>query len=175
MRLFVGVPIDAPAMAAVNEWVSTQSIPGRVVPPENWHFTLRFLGEVDDVGRDRLLAQLDGYDLGPPFAVRFSRLGGFPRAAKATVAFIDIDGGETEIVQLAERVEDACDAAGFEREERPFRPHLTISRIRPPARLPTSVDMPAAVPMTVDAVAVYRSHLGRGGARYEIIERFALD
>ena len=61
------------------------SIPGKVVPPQNWHITLRFIGTIDEVALDRLVAGLDELDLGPRFEVVFGALGAFPRSTRATV------------------------------------------------------------------------------------------
>ena len=66
--------------------------------------------------------------------------------------------------------------AGFAAEDRPFRPHLTLSRFRPHqdvTSLLESVLIPA-VPMPVGRIVLYRSHLGRGGATYEEMEEFPL-
>jgi 2'-5' RNA ligase len=77
---------------------------------------------------------------------------------------------------LAEAVETAVVAAGFPAEDRPFRPHLTLSRVRPHqdvgALLSTAETDGVSMPVT--RVVVCRSHLGRGGARYEEIEEFPL-
>ena len=179
LRLFVAAPLTDDArhrIAHLLRAASPRPLPGRPVPPENWHVTLRFLGSVDEVGRDRLLAGLDAAVLGERFDVEWGGLGAFPRPARATVLWVGADRGDGPLRLLAERVEDAVVGAGFDPEDRPFRSHLTLSRIRPHQDVTPIVDRlePLGVRMPVDRVVVYRSHLGRGGARYEEIEEFPL-
>jgi 2'-5' RNA ligase len=178
-RLFVAVPLTEDSRQALSLLltdVAPRGLPGRVVPPGNWHVTLRFLGDVDPVGRDRLLAALDDAELGPPFAVRWAHLGAFPRPRRATVLWVGADRGTVELEQLAALVEDAAGVAGFTPEERPFRSHLTLSRIRPSQDITALVDAipPMGVMMPVDRVVVYQSRLGRGGAQYTELESFPL-
>jgi len=72
--------------------------------------------------------------------------------------------------------EEAAQSAGFGPEDRLFRAHLTLSRVRPAedvsGLLETFAD--AGVGWRCRSVVVYRSHLGRGGARYEPLETFPL-
>lgn len=151
-------------------------LPGRVAPPENWHLTLRFLGLVATTAYERFVSSLDRADLGAPFRVGLHGLGAFPRPGRATVVWVAVGKGEDRLEELARIGEEAAQAAGIDPEERPFRAHLTLSRVRPPVDVSALVE---AVPelgleWTCDEVVVYRSHLGRGGARYEPLETFAL-
>lgn len=151
-------------------------LPGRPVPPENWHLTLRFLGDTDEVRYERLLAGLDQADLSKPFRVGFDGIGAFPRPERATVLWIGIGEGADTLTSLAAQVEAVVEASGWEAEDRPFRPHLTLARIRPHQDVRAVLDQIEApsAGWLVDAVLVYRSHLGRGGARYELLEQIDL-
>lgn len=176
MRVFVGVPIDLEATDQLAAWAATLDLPGRLVPPTSWHLTLRFVGQVDEVGVDRLAAALDERDFGESFRIRFGPVSAFPRPARATVAHVTVDRGGAELTRLADDVNEEVDHAGFGLEERPYVAHLTLSRIRPPHDLRPLVNngSEAGIQMAVDGFALYRSHLGRGGARYEVLERFSL-
>lgn len=178
VRTFVAVPMGAEARHRLAHLVDgADPIPGRALHPRKWHLTLRFLGEIDAVQLDRVTASLDQSDLGEAFPMRWGGLGAFPRPRKATVLWVGVDRGEAELVALAEAVEESVVAAGLPPEERPFRPHLTLSRIRPPQDVAVLVDAtaPLGVAMDVDRVALYRSHLGGSkGARYEELESFPL-
>lgn len=176
MRVFVGVPLDQATSNQLAAWAATLDVPGRRVPPDSWHLTLRFVGQVDDVGVDRLAAGLDERDFGGSFGIRFGAISAFPRPARATIAHVTLDQGVAELARLAEAVNEQVDDAGFGLEERPFVAHLTLSRIRPPRDLRSLVEngSTSAIRMTVDEFALYRSHLGQGGARYEVLERFSL-
>ena len=151
-------------------------IPGRVVRAGNWHVTLRFLGEIDEVSYDMLLSRLAETDLGRHFRLRWSGLGVFPRATRATVLWMGLDRGEAALSALALAVDAAVDRAGFPPEDRPFNPHLTLSRLRPAEDVSALVALvpPFRIPMEVDRVTVYQSRLGSGGAAYRVLEEFPL-
>lgn len=179
-RLFlaVGLPDDLRHALAAHLTAATDGrpLPGRPVRPENWHLTLRFLGPVDEVAADVLSGALDQADLGGPFAIGFGGLGAFPRPARATVLWLAITEGAEAVSELAAVVERVAVDAGLSPEERPFHVHLTLSRIRPHQDVRPVVARVPAFPrrLAVDAVTLYRSHLGRGGARYQEEERFPL-
>lgn len=175
-RVFLAVAPTDDARQALAAKLGSVALPGRPVPPPNWHVTLRFIGAVDEPTVDLLVHAVADADLGPGFGVRWGSLGAFPRPAKATVLWLGAASGAPTLSALAARIERALVAAGFEAQDRPFRPHLTLSRIRPPQDVGPLVDSvaPMAVDMPVDRVVLLESHLGAGGARYELLESFDL-
>jgi 2'-5' RNA ligase len=176
LRLFVAVPLTDEARHHMSHLLDGGAIPGRLNHPDKWHITLRFLGEVDEVGKDRVSACLDGADLGVSFRVRWGGLGAFPRPSKANVLWVGVEQGFEHLEGLHETVEDALESAGFPPEDRPFRPHLTLSRIRPQQDVTALVERTESlgIAMPVDRIVLYRSHLGGGAARYEELESFPL-
>ncbi|HSG79034.1 MAG TPA: RNA 2',3'-cyclic phosphodiesterase [Acidimicrobiia bacterium] len=176
-RLFVAVALDDDARHRLaHDLGDPGGWPGRPVRPQNWHLTLRFLGDTDQVAADRLFAALDEADLGHPFRFRWSGLGAFPTPRKATVLWVGVGEGSEPLERLAEQTRTAVEDAGFAPEDRPFAPHLTLSRIRPPADVRSLIEGLEAPggSVAIGEVVVYRSRLGSGGARYEVVERFPL-
>jgi RNA 2',3'-cyclic 3'-phosphodiesterase len=174
-RLFIGVPISEDARHAIERSLPG-SLPGKPVPPENWHFTLRFLGATPAATRDKVVALLHNATCGPRFTLRFNTLGAFPRDNRARILWLGVDEGAERIIQLAAIAEATARVAGFAAETKPFKPHLTLSRIDPPASVSVLI---AAKPRfeirtTVNRIVLYRSRLGGGPARYEEVETFAL-
>ena len=163
-------------MALVDALEPLRPLPGRAIPAENWHLTMRFIGPMEQVTYERMLAELDATQLGGSFSIRFEGLGAFPNPRRATVLWVGISHGGDELVRLAAAVEDAVAAAGVDPEERPFRPHLTVARIRPPANVTDLVDQASlpAIRWRADRLTVFRSHLGSGGARYEPLDTIDL-
>ena len=160
----------------VMEMAGEARVPGRPTPPRNWHMTLWFLG---NTRRDRfevLLHLLTEAPLGGSFGCRFGRLGTFPRAKRATVLWVGVAKGAESLSALAARAGEAVEGCGLRLPERPFSPHLTLSRIRPAQDLRSLVASapPAEVEMVVAEVTVFRSHLGGGPPRYEVMERIPL-
>ena len=77
-----------------------------------------------------------------------------------------------EAERLAAVVEESVEAAGFAPEDRPFRSHMTLSRLRPDQDVTAVLEAvpPVGLAMAVDRVVLYQSHLGPGGPRYEEVE-----
>ena len=179
-RLFVAVTPPAETRdllaAVLADVFGKEGPPGKVAPPDNWHLTLRFLGPTDEVTYERLLAELDAADLGGTFGMELGELGAFPNARHATVLWVGVTAGAGHLGDLAAVVEASVQGVGFEQEGRPYRPHLTLSRIRPDQDVRGLVDDGVfdAIPFPVDELVVYRSHLGAGPATYEALERFPL-
>lgn len=159
---------------ALFDRVSGLSIPGKLAPIENWHLTLRFLGDIDQVTLERFLSRLQVVEAERVFDVALDRMGAFPRARKATVVWVGVRGGEERLARLNEIAEEAAVAAGLAAEERPFHPHVTLSRVRPPADVRDLEGVSVDVGWRCHEVVVYRSHLGGGPARYEPLETFEL-
>lgn len=174
-RLFVAVEIPGETRHLLAGILDGLELPGRLVRPESWHLTLRFLGDTSPVAFERLCSELDQADTGTGFAVTVGGLGAFPSAPRATVLWLGVSRGGERLSQLAEIAEDAAQAVGFSPEDRPYRPHLTLSRMRPSVDVGGLVERtPPPVSFTATQVVVYRTHLGGGGARYEPMERFSL-
>jgi 2'-5' RNA ligase len=179
-RLFVAAPLNEVIREELKGFIASQApggrLPGRQVAADNWHFTLKFLGDTVRPDKERLLNELDGADLGKAFSVGFGRLGAFPNPGRARVLWLGAGTGAEALAELALRVEEAAVASGFEPERRKFRAHLTLARFRPEEDVQRLVEgVPAfAGSYTVDEVVLYRSHLGPSGARYESVRRFAL-
>ena len=177
-RLFVAVPLTDEVRAALAAHImdagTDRALPGKPVPPPNWHVTMRFLGPTDEVAYERFLAALTEAEWGRPFTVSFGGLGAFPRPARATVLWLAIERGVDRLERLAALSEQAAQEAGFAPEERPFHAHLTLSRIRPHQDVRPLIERVSPFPMSlpVDRLVVFRSHLGRGGARYEELDSF---
>jgi 2'-5' RNA ligase len=176
-RAFLAIDLDDATRDLLAAHLATHvvALPGKPVPPRNWHLTLRFLGAASELQLDKLLAAVAGSEVPPPMRVRFTGLGAFPRTARASVLWLGLrDGGPLD--EVARICEEAAVAAGFEPEGRPFHPHVSLARVRPPQDLRS---LQATVPpfdhtMRVDAITLFESRLGGGPARYEPLERISL-
>src|SRR5687767_5748803 len=178
-RLFIGVPVDPATRGTIAEHLRDslgERLPGRAVPPENWHLTLRFLGATRPDQQEGIREVLRRTALGEPFRVAFGALGAFPRPRTARVLWLGITHGGDGLARLAALAEAAARVHGFPPEERSYRAHLTLSRIDPPADIAYTVRAvpPLDLEMAVREVILFRSRLGRGPARYEVVESFAL-
>ena len=137
LRLFVALDLPAGAKAALAATVGQlQSvIPAGVrwVNPAGIHLTLKFLGDTDSGLVTPLLAALqEAAAVGDPmpFPLHLDRLGVFPNYREPRGIYAGVDGDLDSLVRAQRQVEQAIVRLGFPQEKRPFRPHLTLGRVR---------------------------------------------
>jgi 2'-5' RNA ligase len=99
---------------------------------ESMHITIKFLGQVDvdEVARKVFAAVAPLVATSPALPLGQGRLEGFPSLGRAHVLVLECDGADARLAELAARAEQAAEASGVAREERAFRPHLTLARSR---------------------------------------------
>lgn len=183
LRLFVAADLPPDLLGALSETLaSLRSRPevasARWTQPANQHVTLKFLGWVEagtlDPITDALAAVASSHE---PATLSLSGLGAFPSARRARVLWAGLDDPAGLLAALASNLEAALAPLGFGSETRPFAPHLTLARFKPPASIAgvLSEVPPVAEPsFEVDRLALYRSHLHPKGARYEILRSLGL-
>jgi 2'-5' RNA ligase len=180
-RCFVAVPLDDSLRSALSEAVSGWRLQPpadglRWAEPDAWHLTLAFLGPVDSEDVPRI-AELIGCVAAAhsPTEVATGRLGAFHRAGSARVLWYGIHDPDGGLSALAGELASALGLAS----EEAYRPHVTLARARRrPLDLRGWIEGAAtSAPegrLTVDRIALMRSHLGGGPARYETLETFTL-
>jgi RNA 2',3'-cyclic 3'-phosphodiesterase len=104
----------------------------RWVPPEQWHLTLAFYGEVDESKVEKLQEGLArAAERTRSFGVRLASVGTFPKqSTKARVLWVGLDGEVDALGRLADRCAGAGRRARITMEDRKFRAHLTLARSR---------------------------------------------
>ena len=151
-------------------------MPGKLAPPENWHFTLRFLGATLRDQKNRVIHELSAITFGRSFEIQFDTLGAFPNARKAKVVWIGVGKGVDRLSEVAQLVESAAVRAGFEPERRRFSAHLTLSRLRDPQTVTHLLAgaKPVGEKMRVTQVVLYESRMGGLHSRYSVVTAFPL-
>ncbi len=152
----------------------------RWIKRESLHLTLKFLGHVDDgrIGAIQTAVEAAVAPL-PRFDVSCRGLGAFPDIRRPRVFWAGLDGGA--LPTLADATEAALEPLGFPREQRAFKPHLTIGRWREGARggdaLRRVVDEWRGRDFgafAVDEAILFQSTLRRDGAVYTALKSFPL-
>lgn len=147
----------------------------RLLAPEQLHVTLAFLGEV---GPSQEIEAATVVRSIPPDAGGAGELSGFlflPSTHRARVVALAVRDDDAVFRNLFEWLMRGLEqAAVMQREKRPFRPHVTIARLRKPGTLQPKSEFKAAR-YPVESVCLYRSELHRQGARYTILEQTCLD
>lgn len=182
LRTFFAVEVSDGARreaAAVSERLSAG--PGgdavRWVRSENFHVTLRFLGPTLRTNVAPLVAAARATTRTiAPFSARLAALGGFP-AHRPRVVVLDVVPA-APLAALAQALETAVVATGFEPVTSVYHPHVTLGRVKHRAdRAPVlhAEDGPAdPASFDVVSVALFQSVLAPGGSQYTVLERIPL-
>lgn len=168
MRLFVAVWPSSTVVAALARMPRPELAGVRWTTKDQWHVTLRFLGDLPDPGPviDALAAELCDVPAATASLARRARRFG-PSAVGVPVQGLDSLAGV-----VARAVAEAIPASAVG-ESRRFVGHLTLARCR--GRIPAAalaVGLPS-LRWRVQEVALVRSHLGPAGPRYETLSVFA--
>ncbi len=129
MRLFVGTDISPEIkekIISIQKQLSDLDI--KLVEPENLHFCLRFLGKVDDDKVEEIKTALNNISF-QRFNLEVNGVGAFPNEDYVKVLWIGVSD-DILIKKLAELVNNALTEIGIDKEERPFRAHITLGRTK---------------------------------------------
>lgn len=171
-RLFAAVLLPSAIRAELTRAAATlRALEGvRPVRAEQLHLTLRFIGEVDRGLETPLAREITAAVAERPrFPIRLRAAGVFPSLGRARVLWVGVE--ETPALEALQRsVEAAVVRAGADPDPRPFRPHVTVGRIRrprPPVGLAGAI-AGVRFEATVDVrrVSLIRSELLSRGARH---------
>lgn len=187
VRLFVAceVPDDVKeSIGEVIENLRTRSGNAvRWIRPEGVHVTLKFLGEVPTKKLPAVKLAIQEAVVGhSPFELEFSNIGTFGGREGLRIMWVGIAGDVLRLEALVRAVNAALAVVGFEPERRPFRPHLTLGRVRDEistrnrAEIEVAVGKVSVPPVSwrTAQVSLMRSRLTPQGATYEVLATFPL-
>jgi 2'-5' RNA ligase len=179
VRLFVALELPAPTRAALVEWQG-RALEGRdelrAVAPDALHVTLAFLGHKPADQVEAIAATVGDSIHGlAPARLEPRAVTGVPRRRPRLFA-IDLADHDARAGTIHAAVVEALARAGFyEPEPRKFWPHVTVARVGRSERRAAPITVPPPPDeFKATEIALYRSHLGRGPARYEAMARFTL-
>jgi RNA 2',3'-cyclic 3'-phosphodiesterase len=178
VRLFAALDLPGDVRAELGDWArgefgSREEL--RLVPEENLHATLCFLGWREE-GEVERIGELVEACTGAVGDLAWAGATWLPPRRPRVLAVDLVDEGRG-LRALQQRVSDAlAEGAGYVPEKRPYRPHVTVARVRKGARVPRSESLPALAPRgwSGGALTLYRSLLSPSGARYEPVARVAV-
>ena len=143
---------------------------------ENIHLTLKFFGNVEV---DRIATVSHAIDRAvkefSPFEIEVGGTGAF----RTQVLWIGVADTSGKLSVLQKQIENECAAEGFEKDDRNYRPHLTIARIRNPKGARNLVDAHRQMkfeplPVQLNEVSLFRSELSPKGSKYTVISNHRL-
>ncbi|HTC11968.1 MAG TPA: RNA 2',3'-cyclic phosphodiesterase [Acetobacteraceae bacterium] len=177
MRLFVALDLPWSLRQRLAS-LAASGIPGaKWVPPENYHMTLRFIGEAqrhlaEEI--DHALAALRARG----FALTLAGVGTFAKGGRPTSLWVGVDRNP-QLDHLRGKIETALQRLGLEPERRRFNPHVTLARLDNPAEAKLAAFVQAYNLFRSEAVAVehftlFSSQLGKEQAVYTAEVEYAL-
>jgi 2'-5' RNA ligase len=174
-RLFTGIEIPSGIALALD--MLRGGLPGaRWIDRENYHITLRFIGDVDDVAAREaahVLSRIERSD----FDLHFEGLNSFggrkPRAVVASVA------PEPALLELQAEQERLVRRIGLEPESRKYTPHVTLARLRSSSSLDVADYLAArglfrTAPFRVSEFVLFSSRASTGGGPYVVEATYPL-
>ena len=176
MRAFFCIPLEPDVVRSIAPLAATLrariNIRASWVRPENYHVTLRFLGEIEPeltIDLERLAQRVAGRRA--PFALPLDRLGAFPSADRARVLWIGGDASP-EFLGLASSLQHELAELGFPRERPPLVAHVTLARLkgRADAAVPSALgttETPTGLATRADRLVLMQSELTPTGAVYK--------
>jgi 2'-5' RNA ligase len=176
MRLFVG--LDLPWMLRQRLSMLAGGIPGaRWIPPENYHLTLRFIGEVPGHRAEEIDLALSGLRA-RGFSLSLSGVGTFEKAGRAVALWVGVERNP-QLELLQGKIETALQRIGLEPERRRFAPHVSLARLDnvAEAKLASFVqghNLFRAEPVPVEHFTLFSSRLGKEASAYTAEVEYAL-
>ncbi len=176
MRTFIAVNIPDDVKDVVGDYIESikngfhNSV--KWVSPANLHFTIKFLGEIreSDLGTLKECVSKAAAAIGP-FEIGLDGVGFFPSESKPRVVWLGADDGADNLLEIFQELETCLEDHGYDRDAKPFSPHLTVGRakkngdIKTPARFEDF----GPVQFVASGLAIYKSTLTPQGPEYEML------
>lgn len=184
LRLFIAIPVIPKLRRKffnLANQLKTTGADVKWVSEENFHITLKFLGDTPQENIDELIkvmeATLSDFE---PFRLKFNGVGVFPNMKRPKVVWIGLGAAHREMAAMAEAIEEAVEPLGFEKESRPFKSHLTIGRVRSTRGTPDLIKQMERLKdfdggsMKLEEIHLMQSELTGSGPIYTVLHRFPL-
>ena len=180
LRAFIAIEFPASTLDAIERQTARlrQTLGNdivRWVPTQNMHLTLKFIGDIAvshiDFLKQLLTREAESHK---QFDLQLGGLGSFPTSRRPRILWIGIHA-PTELASLQKSIETGTSRLGYQQEERPFSPHLTIGRARQNIGLPELQKVRAALDSIqigsistahIDTMHLFKSDLQPGGSVY---------
>jgi 2'-5' RNA ligase len=176
MRLFVALDLPWEVKEQLSD-ISFNLDGARWVPTDNFHLTLRFIGEASRLQAEEIdlaLATLRGRS----FTFSLSGLGWFEKAGRASALWVGVERNE-QLTRLQAKVETALHRIGLPPDRRRFTPHVTLARMDVPVtpqltRFVQANNLYRSAPILAGNVTLFSSFLGKDQPTYTPEAEYAL-
>ena len=176
LRTFIAIEIDPSHKQKLTRLISTLKSSNSDVKWVNetqMHLTLKFLGNIEETKVQEISDTLKSIaNNTKEFTITLSNIGTFPNAKRPRVIWVGIDKGKAELKLLASQIETDLEKLGFPKENRDFKSHLTLGRVRSPKNLQNLTKLLAESTfqpqdeIKIDKLILFQSNLTPKGAAY---------
>ncbi len=185
LRCFIAVPLDEFTrqwLAGIQEELAGEiSYRVRWEKPDNFHITLKFLGDVAVSRLDHVLKVVGAIsERTRCFTLHPLRLDAFPSPYRPRVLCLRVEDYEGRLRALARDIEERLAEMGFEREARTFKGHITLGRVpknvrpTPSEEILKSISVRGLEDIEADQIWVMESQLTPQGAIYNALAKYEL-
>ncbi|MFW6001508.1 MAG: RNA 2',3'-cyclic phosphodiesterase [Halanaerobium sp.] len=135
MRLFIAVDISERSRKLIDRKIDIlkEEFDSELkwVDKDNWHLTIKFLGECSQEKKQMIIANLKSLELKSEIEyIQFDKINAFPNLEEARVIYLETAKGSEFLKELNQIIEREMADLGFEKDGRRFIPHLTLARSR---------------------------------------------
>jgi len=131
MRVFVAIELEDDVkadLASVQDELKKDIEKGNFTSTDNFHLTLRFIGEVDEGGVQSIKEAIDETaKTATPFDLHLSQLGSFPKKNKE-ILWAGVAGDLENLHSLHDKIEEELASKNFKKDTRLYTPHITLGR-----------------------------------------------
>ena len=184
IRIFFAIDLPAPTKEKLANFISTlkrksKSHAIRWSRPENLHVTLQFLAEMHSEHLHLLINHVRAEVAGviKEISLSFGRIHLFPNPYRPRVIVLDVTP-QDELAMLSGLIGHGMKASNYQSENRPFRAHLTLGRIKHTHAnlnfLSEFTNTPVAEDILLKEIVLFRSEPQPEGSKYTVVERIAL-
>lgn len=184
MRIFIGIRLSDNTHEEIERFLEPFkriSTPIKWTNSENVHLTLKFIGEVPPEQYSRIEAELTGGDFNVgAFDLEIAGCGKFGRGKEINILWLGTAKDE-KIEELYRRIENSLERLGIAKEDRPFKPHLTVGRnkkqynFKPIFELLENNSDASIGKCRVHAFQIFKSELFSSGPIYTVLKEIAID
>jgi len=176
MRLFIAIDIPKDIQNKIRKTQNQikKYVIGTFPKPENLHLTLKFLGEVSEDDKDKLIQELKKIKF-KSFKLNLKGIGTFP--SENYIRIIWIGSENNDIAKLAKTIEEPLKKFKFKKDHN-YKTHLTIARVKNIPDKTVLIDNLTTLKekdfgtFTIDSIKLYKSVLQTTGPVYTLIETF---
>jgi 2'-5' RNA ligase len=134
VRSFLAIELPKPIIKKIEEVqgdLKSTHAEVRWMSPEKIHLTLKFFRNIEESRIDLIFKSIEEPIRNTlPFSLKVRGVGAFPNLKNPRVIWMGLVEGREVLVSLQKQIETQLEKVGFQPEDRPFHPHLTLGRMK---------------------------------------------